>query len=286
MKLFRLTFFVALVAFVICSCADAQITSQFREVFVRAQAQDASLDVDDVVEIDTVISLVDGMFDDAVDVIADTTTGTTTATSNQLSGINGQSFFAGAEVETFSIEDGDSSNIACALFEFDFELPVGGIVDLSQFELFASRAQLPSQARSDATDVSLVIIDTSTDATVFDEVIFLAVDDESASGGSPQQVDLPPGSFQLSVLAEIRGDDLISAFQGQPRGTIAQFQIEGTIIDAITGDINGDGAVNLLDVGPFVDRISAGTYSAAADINGDGQVDLLDVGPFIALLNG
>ena len=54
----------------------------------------------------------------------------------------------------------------------------------------------------------------------------------------------------------------------------------------VLGDVNGDGAVNLLDVGPFVDLLTNGEYLAAADINGDGVVNLLDVGPFVELLSG
>ena len=56
--------------------------------------------------------------------------------------------------------------------------------------------------------------------------------------------------------------------------------------DILLGDVNGDGEVNLLDVGPFVDAISSGTYIAEADINQDGSVNLLDVGPFIDILSG
>ena len=51
------------------------------------------------------------------------------------------------------------------------------------------------------------------------------------------------------------------------------------------GDVNCDGAVNLLDVGPFVDALSNGIFNPAADINQDGMVNLLDVGPFIELLS-
>ena len=54
----------------------------------------------------------------------------------------------------------------------------------------------------------------------------------------------------------------------------------------ILGDVNGDGEVNLLDVAPFVDALSSGTYIPAADINMDGEVNLLDVGPFVALISG
>lgn len=53
----------------------------------------------------------------------------------------------------------------------------------------------------------------------------------------------------------------------------------------LLGDVNCDGEVNLLDVGPFVDLISQGGFSPKADIDGDGVVNLLDVGPFIDLLS-
>ena len=54
----------------------------------------------------------------------------------------------------------------------------------------------------------------------------------------------------------------------------------------LMGDINCDGAVNLLDVAPFVDLISNGLFSAKADFAGDGTVNLLDVGPFVDALSG
>ncbi|MEM9411260.1 MAG: hypothetical protein AAGA30_09115, partial [Planctomycetota bacterium] len=54
----------------------------------------------------------------------------------------------------------------------------------------------------------------------------------------------------------------------------------------LIGDVNCDGVVDLLDVGPFVDLLTSGGFSEKADINADGIVDLLDVGPFVALLSG
>lgn len=54
----------------------------------------------------------------------------------------------------------------------------------------------------------------------------------------------------------------------------------------ITGDVNGDGSVNLLDVSPFVDLLSNGGFNPAADITGDGVVNLLDVSGFVQLLSG
>ena len=52
------------------------------------------------------------------------------------------------------------------------------------------------------------------------------------------------------------------------------------------GDVNMDGAINLLDVGPFVSELTNGSMLCEADVNEDGSVDLLDVGPFVDLLGG
>ena len=52
------------------------------------------------------------------------------------------------------------------------------------------------------------------------------------------------------------------------------------------GDINCDGAINLLDVAPFVEILTAGGISIKADMNQDGAVDLLDVQPFVNLITG
>ena len=54
----------------------------------------------------------------------------------------------------------------------------------------------------------------------------------------------------------------------------------------LMGDVNCDGMVDLLDVGPFVDLIVSGQFSAKADFNNNGAVDLLDVGPFVELITG
>ena len=54
----------------------------------------------------------------------------------------------------------------------------------------------------------------------------------------------------------------------------------------LVGDVNCDGQVSLLDVGPFVELITNSEFLDKADINQDGSVDLLDVGPFVDLLTG
>ena len=56
--------------------------------------------------------------------------------------------------------------------------------------------------------------------------------------------------------------------------------------DVLLGDVNMDGVVDLLDVTPFVELLTAGGYLPEADINQDGVLDLLDVTPFVELLSG
>ena len=58
------------------------------------------------------------------------------------------------------------------------------------------------------------------------------------------------------------------------------------IADVLLGDVNLDGAVDLLDVAPFIDLISSGEFQFEADLNGAGFVNLLDVAPFVDLLSG
>ena len=63
-------------------------------------------------------------------------------------------------------------------------------------------------------------------------------------------------------------------------------EIRGQIIPVMTGDVNLDEDVNLLDVQPFVERVSSGDYQIEADVNLDTEVNLLDVMPFVDLLSG
>ena len=54
----------------------------------------------------------------------------------------------------------------------------------------------------------------------------------------------------------------------------------------VLGDVNQDGVTNLLDVGPFVELLSTGSFQIEADTNQDGAVNLLDVEPFVQILSG
>ena len=112
-------------------------------------------------------------------------------------------------------------------------------------------------------------------------------------------VKLPPGgTAELEVEARMLDHepfvfyDIILMVAGDdgtfyPSDSVALRSLPGTAgCDNMLGDVNGDGAVNLLDVGPFIDALSAGNYVCEADVNQDGSLNLLDVDPFIVLLNG
>ena len=58
--------------------------------------------------------------------------------------------------------------------------------------------------------------------------------------------------------------------------------------EPLTGDVNGDGEVNIADINAIIDMILAGSPSTdkllAADVNGDGEVNIADVNAIIDLI--
>ena len=91
----------------------------------------------------------------------------------------------------------------------------------------------------------------------------------------------PTSNMRVRFIASDLGD-----------GSVVEAAVDGVNImliecdNVLHGDVNLDGAINLLDVGPFVDRLASGVFQAEADVNKDGVVNLLDVGPFVDLLAG
>jgi hypothetical protein len=110
-------------------------------------------------------------------------------------------------------------------------------------------------------------------------------------GGDPQDdtgkpIFLPDGEDYEALCGP---DPNARPFFWYPgNGDIYEIELTGAVFGSsvLVGDVNQDGLVNLLDVNPFVDRITTGKFQAEADINGDGVVNLLDVEPFVALLTG
>lgn len=51
-------------------------------------------------------------------------------------------------------------------------------------------------------------------------------------------------------------------------------------------DVNLDGVVNALDIGPFIGCLTSGEYRVQADCNRDGEVNALDISGFVTYLTG
>ena len=60
--------------------------------------------------------------------------------------------------------------------------------------------------------------------------------------------------------------------------------IDGTYVEVtgLTGDLNSDDAVNILDIIQLANMILSGQYADNADLNGDGTLNILDI---VAIVN-
>ena len=89
-------------------------------------------------------------------------------------------------------------------------------------------------------------------------------------------------------VSDRAGEGVVEGVQIQASGSnlIVDITNNGGGNGVLFGDIDGNGVVNLLDVGPFVDLLSNGGKNPAGDGNGDGVVNLLDVQFFVDALNG
>ena len=57
------------------------------------------------------------------------------------------------------------------------------------------------------------------------------------------------------------------------------------VVDSsLLGDVNQDGDVNFLDIGSFIEILSASGYLAEADVNQDAEVNFFDIPSFVAIL--
>ena len=102
--------------------------------------------------------------------------------------------------------------------------------------------------------------------------------------GSPA---IDAGSNALAV--DENGNSLTTDQRGEDRirfDTVDIGAVEREIEDSVLlGDVSQDGAVNFLDISPFISLLTSNTFLDEADINRDGNVDFLDISPFINLLN-
>ena len=62
--------------------------------------------------------------------------------------------------------------------------------------------------------------------------------------------------------------------------------LSGDIPQVLLGDCNQDGVVDFLDINPFIEILTNGSFLQQADCNQDGEVDFLDIVPFVDILTG
>lgn len=55
-------------------------------------------------------------------------------------------------------------------------------------------------------------------------------------------------------------------------------------LDGVTGDVNGDGEVNIADVNALIDMILSGDLDIIGDVDGDGEVGISDVNAVIDII--
>ena len=108
------------------------------------------------------------------------------------------------------------------------------------------------------------------------------------------------GDFETPQLGTIKGVGKLTdgktyyvraryAYRTLATGTTAQFtdycDIRTFVYrDAIQGDVNGDGEVNISDISDIIDLILSGQISAGGDVNGDGEVNITDINAVIDVI--
>lgn len=139
-------------------------------------------------------------------------------------------------------------------------------------------------ASTDDVDTEIALYGTGSGRPVIAE-------NDDAEGGSQSRLffdSLPAGSYNIVVSGHetqfFNELFIYNVFTDFTPGLVTLSVTTDPMF--ILGDVNCDGAVNLLDIGPFVDLISSGTFDPKADLDQNGEVNLLDVGPFVALLSG
>ena len=125
------------------------------------------------------------------------------------------------------------------------------------------------------------------------QTYYLAANAIAPNGSFDEQPTIPQVTDSGSILG---GEDDYFLFEGiiDPAIPVGDFygfdqaavRLTAISMEVLLGDINCDGAVNLLDVAPFVDLISSGEFSPKGDFDSNGAVNLLDVAPFVNAIAG
>ena len=95
----------------------------------------------------------------------------------------------------------------------------------------------------------------------------------------------------VSGAGDVNGDGIDDIIIGAPRADAGGIFSAGksyVVFGQRTmelGDVDRDGAVNFLDISPFIGLLTTGEYQLEADTNEDNDVNFLDISPFIQMLS-
>ena len=221
-----------------------------------------------------------------------------------LSGTNAR--FSG--LAPFSFEDGTLTGNGQVTVDSTFDgasispgLSIGSLRFINSDSVFTGGTTIRHEIQSvvDNPGFTADVIDVTGQLDLSDVTIDLVSLD--ANGNPGEVADFDPNTdyeFVVAIANEIVNfnsscadfSEFTNSFEGSfvaavvPRGSRQALVLQTS--DVIRGDVNQDTVINLLDVGPFIDAISFGSFVPEADVNCDGVVNLLDVEPFVVLLTG
>jgi len=83
---------------------------------------------------------------------------------------------------------------------------------------------------------------------------------------------LIPGTYDLAI---VEWRDFVPAWEEN---------ITIIIGGPLVGDVDMNGAINFLDISPFISLLATGQYQFEGDMNGDGEINFLDIFIFVEKL--
>ena len=115
----------------------------------------------------------------------------------------------------------------------------------------------------------------------FDDLILVDENDDMNGSQSQVTIDVTEGTHYQIRVGGFRPSNSISA------GSEGNIVLNGVFASSmLLGDVNLDGAVNFLDIAPFIGLLFANEFQAEADIDENGSVDFQDIPLFAAILSG
>ena len=95
-----------------------------------------------------------------------------------------------------------------------------------------------------------------------------------------------PALFPEGILFSNNGDPQTDNFKFVNGGYYDATGLIGNVIKGKTGDVNGDGAVDVADISAIISVMAGSASYANADVNGDKAVDVADISSVISIMAG